>query len=67
MREEVRGGKFSALAERELLRDVSARIALHPSRLKDEPRQGFKIDRQSDRRKVGSNQQKKRKQNAMFS
>ena len=34
-------GKFSALAERELLRDVSARIALHPSRLKDEPRQGF--------------------------
>ena len=41
MREEVRGGKFSALAERELLRDVSARIALHPSRLKDEPRQGF--------------------------
>ena len=41
MREEVRGRKFSALAERELLRDVSARIALHPSRLKDEPRQGF--------------------------
>ena len=41
MREEVRGGKFSALAERELLRDVSARIALYPSRLKDEPRQGF--------------------------
>ena len=41
MREEVRGGKFSALAERELLRDVLARIALHPSRLKDEPRQGF--------------------------
>ena len=41
MREEVRGGKFSALAERELLRDVSARIALHPSRLKNEPRQGF--------------------------
>ena len=36
-------GKFSALAERELLRDVSARIALHPSRLKDEPRQGFKM------------------------
>ena len=43
MREEVCGGKFSALAERELLRDVSARIALHPSRLKDEPRQGFKM------------------------
>ena len=41
MREEVRGGKFSALAERKLLRDVSARTALHPSRLKDEPRQGF--------------------------
>ena len=41
MREEVRGGKFSALAEREVLRDVSARIALYPSRLKDEPRQGF--------------------------
>ena len=37
----MRGGKFSALAEREVLRDVSARIALHPSRLKDEPRQGF--------------------------
>ena len=43
MREEVHGGKFSALAERELLRDVLARIALHPSRLKDEPRQGFKM------------------------
>ena len=41
MREEVRGGKFSALAEREVLREVSARIALHLSRLKDEPRQGF--------------------------
>ena len=41
MREEVCGGKFSALANRELLRDVSARTALHPSRLKDEPRQGF--------------------------
>ena len=41
MREEVCGGKFSALAERELLRDVLARIALHPSRLKDEPRQSF--------------------------
>ena len=41
MREEVRGGKFSALAERELLRDVLARIALHPSRLKDEPLRGF--------------------------
>ena len=38
---EVRGEKFSALAERELLRDVSAQTALHPSRLKDEPRQGF--------------------------
>ena len=35
MREEVRGGKFSALAEREVLRDVSARIALYPSRLKN--------------------------------
>ena len=41
MREEVRGGKFSALAEREVFRDVSARTALHPSHLKDEPRQGF--------------------------
>ena len=29
---EARGGKFSALAEREVLREVSARIALHPSR-----------------------------------
>ena len=41
MREEVRGEKFSALAGREVLRDVSARIALYPSRLKNEPRQGF--------------------------
>ena len=37
----MRGGKFSALAEKEVLREVSARIALHPSRLKDVPRQGF--------------------------
>ena len=41
MREEVRGDKYAALAEREVLREVSARIALHPSRLKDVPRQGF--------------------------
>ena len=51
MREEVRGGKFSALAERELLRDISARIALHPSRLKDEPRQGFLSVQIFERRK----------------
>ena len=44
MREEVRRGKFSALAEREVLRDVSARIALHPSRLKDEPKQLNPVD-----------------------
>ena len=43
MREEVRGDKYAALAEREVLREVSARIALHLSRLKDEPRQGFKM------------------------
>ena len=51
MREEVRGGKFSALAEREVLRDVSARIALYPSRLKDEPRQGFISVQFSERKK----------------
>ena len=41
MREEVRGEKFSALAEREVLRDVSARIALHPSRLERRAMTGF--------------------------
>ena len=51
MREEVCGGKFSALAERELLRDVLARIALHPSRLKDEPKQGFLSVQIFERRK----------------
>ncbi len=51
MREEMRGGKFSALAEREVLRNVSARTALHPSRLKDEPRQGFLSVQFFDRRK----------------
>ena len=51
MREEVCGGKFSALAEREVLRDASARIALYPSRLKDEPRQGFLSVQIFERRK----------------
>ena len=51
MREEVRGGKFSALAEREVFRKVLARIALHPSRLKDEPKQGFLSVQIFERRK----------------
>ena len=49
MREEVRGGKFSALAERELLRDVSARIVLHPSRLKDVPTYSFRVSERERR------------------
>ena len=48
---EARGGKFSAFAEREVFRKVSARIALHPSRLKDEPKQGFLSVQIFERRK----------------